>query len=372
MGNKFKDAIENILISADIKINGNNPWDIKVYNDEFYQRVLAHGSLGLGESYMDDWWNCEALDQLIDKIFRAKLDEKIKKNWGTIFESLKAKLLNLQSKLRLQKVIKQSYNLSAELYMAFLDPYNQYTCGYFKNTEDLNSAQETKLELICKKLNISPGDKVLDIGCGWGGFAKFAAERFGSHVTGITISDKQLIYAQNYTRTLPVRIIKQDYRDLEGKYDKILVCGMIEHVGYKNYRSFFTVVHRCLKDEGIFLLHTIGANKSTTHSNPWIDKYIFPNVVVPSIAQIGKAIEGLFVMEDWHNFAPDYDKTLMLWYKNFENAWSKLKNDYDERFHRMWKFYLLTEAAAFRSRVNQLWQIVMTKPGVKQPSCRII
>jgi len=159
MGNKFKDALENILTSADIKINGNNSWDIKVYNDAFYQRVLSHGSLGLGESYMDGWWNCEASDQLIEKIFRAKLDEKIKKNWGVIVQSLKAKLLNLQSRSKLQKVMKQNYNLGAELYMAFLDPYNQYTCGYFKNTEDLNSAQETKLELICKKLNISPGDK---------------------------------------------------------------------------------------------------------------------------------------------------------------------------------------------------------------------
>ena len=372
MSNKFKEAIENVLKSVDIKINGNNSWDIKVYNDEFYQRVLAHGSLGFGESYMDGWWDCKALDLLIEKIFRAKLDEKIKKNWGMIVQSLKAKLLNLQSRSLSQKVIKQHYNLSAEFYMAFLDPYNQYTCGYFNNTEDLNSAQEKKLELICKKLNITPNDKVLDIGCGWGGFAKFVAERFGCHVTGITVSDEQFIYAQNYTRTLPVKIIKQDYRDLEGEYDKILVCGMIEHVGYKNYRSFFMVINRCLKDKGIFLLHTIGSNESTTHTNPWLDKYIFPNGMAPSIAQIGNAIEGLFVIEDLHNFAPDYDKTLMLWYTNFENAWSKLKTDYDERFHRLWKFYLLAEAAAFRSRLNQLWQIVMTKPGSKQPNCHII
>jgi len=367
----FKNTIEEMLASAGVTINGNNPWDIRVHEDRFYCRILSEASLGLGESYMDGWWDCDALDEFINKILKAKLDEKVKANWKFIFWGLNAKLFNLQSRSGSKKVITQHYDLSTNLYMSFLDNYNQYTCGYFKDTEDLNTAQGKKLDLICKKLNIKSTDKVLDIGCGWGGFAKYAAEHYGCHVTGITISDEQIKYAKNYTRGLPVEIIKKDYRDLDSVFDKILVCGMIEHVGYKNYRVFMNIVNHCLTDEGLFLLHTIGENKSVTYNDIWTDKYIFPGGMLPSISQIGKAMEDLFVMEDWHNFGPDYDKTLMAWYQNFDNSWPKIKSNYDERFYRMWKYYLLSFAGSFRARHIQLWQIVMTKPGTRQPNSRI-
>ena len=204
---------------------------------------------------------------------------------------------------------------------------------------------------------------MLDIGCGWGGFAKYAAENYSCHVTAVNISGEQLRYASEFCKGLPVHFENCDYRAVAGRFDKIVSVGMFEHVGQKNYRTFMDVVHRCLKDGGIFLLHTIGSNTSRTGCDPWITKYIFPNGMLPSIVQITKAVEGLFVIEDWHNLGPHYDKTLMAWNDNFQQVWPKLQEKYDTRFKRMWEYYLLSCAGAFRARSNQVWQIVMTKAG---------
>jgi len=361
---KLKQTTEDIFSIADINIDGNRPWDIQVHDNRFYQRVLAQGSLGLGESYMDGWWDCEKLDEFFYRVLKADLSKKVKVK-AVLLGILKAKVINMQSKGRSKKVAKEHYDLSPKLYESFLDPYNQYTCGYFKNTSNLNKAQEQKLDLICKKLKLSPKDKVLDIGCGWGGFAKFASEKYGCHVTGITISDEQIKYAKDYCKGLPVEIIKSDYRDFNGKFDKILICGMIEHVGPKNYPIIMKKANNCLKNDGLFLLHTIGTNTSKGGIDRWINKYIFPNGVLPSVNQIAKAAEGLFVLEDWHNFGADYDKTLMAWHENFNNNWDKIKGNYNERFKRMWNYYLLCCAGLFRSERGRLWQIVFSKNGVK-------
>jgi len=270
----------------------------------------------------------------------------------------------MQSRLKSNTVVREHYNLGNELYMSFLDPYNQYTCGYFKETKDLNIAQERKLDLICRKLDLKPEDKVLDIGCGWGGFLKYAAQKVGCHLTGISISDEQISYAREYTAGLPVSIKKMDYRDLTSKFDKILICGMIEHVGSKNYRRMFKIVHRSLNDSGRFLLHTIGGNTSMTATDPWISKYIFANSVLPSFKQLSAAAEGLFVIEDWQNFGAYYFPTLMAWYDNFKANWDLIKEKYDDRFFRMWEYYLLSCAGSFKARENQLWQVVYSKSGI--------
>ncbi|MFC1801396.1 cyclopropane fatty acyl phospholipid synthase [Nanoarchaeota archaeon] len=366
MGDRgIKQTVQSLLDRADVKINGNRPWDIKVNHPQFYSRVMAGGSLALGESYMDGWWNCQALDEFFHRILKSKLHQKIKPI-SLIYTNLKARLINLQSKTRSKKVAKKHYDLSPALYKSFLDPYNQYTCGYFKNTNDLNKAQEQKLDLICKKLKLSSKDKVLDIGCGWGGFAKFAAERYGCQVTGISISERQVKYARNFCQGLPVTIIKSDYRDFKGTFDKVLVCGMIEHVGYKNYQTLMKTVHRRLKKGGLFLLHTIGGNRSTKSVEHWLEKYIFPNSMLPSAKQITGAAESLFRLEDWHSFGSYYDKTLMAWHQNFTKNWNKIKDYYDQRFYRMWNYYLLCCAGAFRAEMNQLWQVVFSKGGVKE------
>ena len=359
-----KETIRKILAAADVRIDGERAWDIRVRNEQFYERVLSGGSLGLGESYMDGWWETEALDQCIFRIVRAGLNTSLVPRFSAAMAWLKSTLLNLQSKRRAPGNIHRHYDLSTRLYLSFLDPYNQYTCGYFKSVDDLNKAQEQKLELICKKLRITSADEVLDIGCGWGGFAKLASERYGCHVTGITISDEQFEYARNYTRDLPVTILKEDYRDLSGKFDKVLVCGMFEHVGFKNHRELMRVVHRSLKEEGLFLLHTIGGKVSTKFIDPWIGTYIFPNTLLPSAKQITEAIEGLFLVEDWQNFGAFYDQTLLAWFRNFDKNWEKVRADFDERFYRMWKYYLLACAGLFRARETQLWQVVLSKNGL--------
>lgn len=369
---KAKDKVSEILEIADVKINGNRPWDLQVHDERLYNRVLSGGSLAVGESYMDGWWDVEDLSEFITKIFKADLRKKIGKDFETWFFIFKSKLTNRQNRKYASDVINEHYDLDNDLYMSFLDPYNQYTCGYFKETGNLNEAQEKKLELICKKLKLKKEDRVLDIGCGWGGFAKYASEHYQCEVTGITISDEQIKYAKEYCKGLPVTILKKDYRDLEGKFDKIVTIGMIEHVGYKNFRIFMKKVQNLLKDDGLFLLHTIGTNISTTRSNPWFDKYIFPNGMIPSVKQLGKSVEGLFVIEDLHNFGAYYDKTLQEWFKNFDANWHKLQDKYDERFYRMWKYYMLSVAGGFRSRENQLWQIVLSKNGIKGGYDRIL
>ncbi|MDH7528362.1 MAG: cyclopropane fatty acyl phospholipid synthase, partial [Ignavibacteria bacterium] len=245
-----------------------------------------------------------------------------------------------------------------------LDKRMNYSCAYWKDATNLDEAQENKLELICKKLYLKPGMRVLDIGCGWGAFAKYAAEKYGVEVVGITVSKEQLKLAKELCDGLPVEIRLQDYREVNEKFDRIVSIGMFEHVGYKNYREYFKIAAKNLKDDGIFLLHTIGSNISTKSTDAWTHKYIFPNGMLPSLAQISKTVENLFVIEDVHNFGADYDKTLMAWYNNFKNNWHKLKDKYGERFYRMWEYFLLSCAGAFRARKNQLWQIVLSKKGI--------
>ena len=363
--NTLKSYASELLNSAGVHLNGNNPWDIQIYNEDFYSRVLKYGSLGLGESYMDQWWDCEQLDQFFDHVLNAELENKIKSNIGMLIQLAFLKMFNLQTKKRALIVGKQHYDLGNDLFLAMLDKHMNYTCGYWKNATDLDSAQIDKLELTCQKMMLKPGMRLLDIGCGFGAFARYAAERYQVHVVGITISKEQCEFAQQNCVNLPVEILFQDYRDIHGTFDRIISLGMFEHVGQKNYLTYMQKVHQCLKDDGLFLLHTIGSNISTVTSDPWINKYIFPNGMLPSIAQISKASEQLFIMEDWHNFGADYSKTLMAWYNNFNMHWDELKNQYDNRFYRMWRYYLLSCASTFRLRQTQLWQIVFSKKGLK-------
>ena len=360
----LKQNVQKIFDLADVKINGSRPWDIQVHNPKFYGRVLAGGSLALGESYMDGWWDSKKLDQFFYRLLRAKIREKIKPSKQEMTNIIKAKILNLQSKRRSNIVAEKHYDLGNDMYELMLDKRMAYTCAYWKNAKTLNKAQEDKLELVCKKINLKKEDHVLDLGCGWGSFAKYAAEKYGCQVTAVNISKEQVKYAREQCRNLPVNIIQSDYRAMKGKYDKIVSIGLCEHIGLKNYKTFMKLTHKCLKKDGLMLMHTIGANISINTSEPWIMKYIFPNSKLPSIRQISEAAEKLFIIEDLHNFGPDYDKTLMAWDKNFTKNWDKIKKEYDNRFYRMWRYYLLGCAGSFRARHVQLWQIVFSKNGV--------
>ena len=360
----YKAIVQRLLSEAEVEINGNSPWDIQVHNPEFYKRVITRGTLGLGESYMDGWWTCKAVDQLFHKLISAELHRKVSVPLRAKATILLTRLLNMQTRSKSMKVVDGHYDPDSEIILSFLDDYKQYSCGYFKGTNDLSKAQKQKLELICKKLMLSSQDRVLDIGCGYGGFARFAAERYNCEVTGISPSSEQIEYAKRFCEGLSVNLVQSDYRDFTGSFTKILCVGMIEHVGYKNYRKLMEMAHGCLEDNGLFLLQTIGGNTSVVSGDPWLMKYIFPNSMLPSAQQIAKAAEGLFVLEDLHNFGPYYDSTLMAWCEKFLRNWPKIKDRYDETFFRMWTYYFLHMAGTFRARMNQLWQFVFSKKGI--------
>jgi cyclopropane-fatty-acyl-phospholipid synthase len=358
-----KAIVTELLALADIRIDGDRPWDIRVKEDRFYHRFVSDGTLGLGESYMDGWWECDALDEMCFRAVRAQIGKRIRLNLKSIISVVSSVIFNLQSKRRARQVGHMHYDLGNDFFEAMLDPSMQYSCAYFKGTADLAKAQSLKLDLICRKLGLQREMRLLDIGCGWGGLAKFAAQRYGCSVVGITISQEQYEYAAAACRDLPIEIRLQDYRDLSESFDRVVSVGMMEHVGYKNYRRYMIAAHRCLSDEGLFLCHSIGGLESITNSDPWLTRYIFPNSMLPSAAQVTRATEGLFVLEDVHNFGAYYDKTLMAWDANFRESWHRFKDRYGERFFRMWRFYLLSCAGAFRARNIQLFQFVLSKGG---------
>jgi cyclopropane-fatty-acyl-phospholipid synthase len=362
--NELANRFEQLLALADVEIGGTRVWDINVHNQGLYARVFKGGSLALGQSYMDGWWDCHGLDEFFFRILRAQLDTKIKPRIMLI-DSLKARMFNRQKPSRAYQVGTHHYDMDLHLYRHMLDDRLIYSCGFWETAATLEDAQENKLNLVSRKLGLLPGMRVLDIGCGWGGTAKFIAEQFDVEVVGVTVSEKQAAYAKELCRGLPVDIRLQDYRKIDDTFDRILSIGMFEHVGHKNYASFMRVVRNCLKDdESLFLLHTIGTNRSDIVTDPWIERYIFPNSMLPSAKQICAAIEGNFVLEDWHCFGPDYDLTLMQWFRNFDENWNVLSASYDNRFYRMWKYYLLACAGSFRARKNQLWQLVLSPKGI--------
>lgn len=353
--------INEMLSRAGITINGPASFDLQVKHPDFFKRVLQEGSLGLGESYMDGWWECERLDIFFNNVLRAGLEQQLPNHLKDTLRIAAARLFNLQSKKRAWIVGKEHYDLGNDLFSRMLDPAMQYSCGYWKQATSLEQAQQDKLRLICEKLQLEPGMRVLDIGCGWGGLAEFMAQHYGVSVVGVTISAEQQRMAQSRCAGLDVTILLQDYRDLNDKFDRIVSVGMFEHVGPKNYPTYFEVVDRNLKPDGLFLLHTIGSRKTDHRVDPWIDKYIFPNGCLPSVRQIANASEPHFVMEDWHNFGADYDTTLMAWHERFIASWPEIADNYSERFKRMFSYYLNACAGAFRARDIQLWQVVFSR-----------
>ncbi|WP_038911385.1 cyclopropane fatty acyl phospholipid synthase [Dickeya dadantii] len=360
--------VNEMLSAADIVINGSRPFDIQVKNPGMYKRILREGSLGLGESYMDGWWECERLDIFFHRVLSAGLEKRLPHSWQDTLRILMARLTNRQSRRRARLVVKEHYDLGNDLFTMMLDPYMQYTCGYWKQAETLEQAQQDKLRLICEKLQLRRGMTLLDLGCGWGGLAEFAARHYGVSVTGVTISREQQTLAQQRCQDLDVTILLQDYRDMNDmnwQFDRITAVGLLEHVGPKNYDTLFQIVRKNLKSTSLFLLHTIGSNNARLNVDAWIDKYIFPNGCVASIKHIAQASEPYLVMEDWHNFGADYDRTLMAWYDRFQQHWPTLSERYSDRFHRMFCYYLNACAGAFRARDLQLWQIVFSVGGVE-------
>ena len=359
---QLRERARELLAKGDVRLNGDRASDIRVHDERLYARVFAQGSLGFGEAYMDGWWDSDDIAELTFRLLRARLYEAVQP-WRDLPRVLAAHLLNWQTPRRIRRVAEQHYDIGNELYDRMLGRYPVYSCGYWREADHLDDAQYAKIDLICRKLGIEPGMRVLDIGCGWGAVARHIAENYGAEVVGVTISREQVDYGRQLCEGLPVDIRMQDYRSLDERFDRILSVGMFEHVGYKNYRNFMQVASRCLDPDGLFLLHTIGNNESTATTDPWIEKYIFPNSMIPSAKQVTQSAEGHFIIEDWHNFGTDYDRTLQAWFANFDAHWPELAPQYGDRFYRMWKFYLLSCAGSFRARQNHLWQIVLSPRG---------
>jgi cyclopropane-fatty-acyl-phospholipid synthase len=357
--------VSELIAPSGATLDGNRPWDPQIRRPRALSRLLFNGTLGAGEAYVDGDWDCEALAEFTARLLTGDVVGRFGRlSLGVKVNELTARLPNGQTEARTKADIISHYDRGDDLYSAMLGPTMTYSCGYWQRAATLEAAQDAKHALVCHKLKLEPGLRVLDIGCWWGGFAKFAAQRHGVSVVGVTVSPSQARAARARCADLPVEIREHDYRDITGQYDRVVSIGMFEHVGPANYRTFFEVAASALDPCGLFLLHTIGNSTSQQTADPWIARYIFPGSVLPSAAQITRACEGLFVLEDWHNFGPDYDRTLVAWHERFERAWPQLAARYSDRFRRLWRYYLLTCAGTFRARQNHLWQLVLSPRGL--------
>jgi cyclopropane-fatty-acyl-phospholipid synthase len=360
----FRNGFEKLLRDAGVAVDGNKPWDIRVHDPRLYTKVLLQGNLGMGEAYMEGWWDCDDLEGLFYRLLTAGIDRRVATLRG-VLDRIGGSAVNLQKPSRAFTIGKRHYDVGNGLFRAMLDPMMIYSCAFWNGATSLEKAQENKLRLVFDKLGLEPGMRVLDIGCGWGGAARFAAEQYGVMVHGITVSREQASLAAERCRGFDVEIDLMDYRKLEGKFDRVYSLGMLEHVGRKNYRTFFETARRCLAPQGRLLVQSIGGNTPASAGDPWVARYIFPNSMLPSASQVASAYEPSFVLEDWHSFSHDYTLTLRAWDRNFSHRWPELRGSYDNRFYRMWRYYLLTFAGAFRARTIQLWQVLLSPSGIR-------
>lgn len=357
-GGRLRAWAARLLEPSGITLDGPGPMDIRVHDQRLFARVFAQGSLGFGEAYVEGWWDSDDLAGCLTRLLASRVDTRIASPY-TRWLRWRFSLLNLQRGARAWTVGRRHYDLGNDLFAAMLGERLVYSCGYWNGAKSLDAAQRAKLDLCFRKLRLEPGMRILDIGCGWGEALKYAAECYDVRGVGVTISAEQAEYARRLCAGLPVEIRLADYRTLSESFDRIFSIGMFEHVGTRNYATYFEVADRCLKRDGLFLLHTIGTQEHPSTPDPWIEKYIFPNSAIPALSDLVEAFRCRFVLEDWHNFGLDYDRTLEAWYHNFERAWPQLRACYGEEFRRLWHYYLAASAASFRTRRNQLWQLVL-------------
>lgn len=360
-------TVERILDGAGVRVDGPAPWDLRVHDDRFFRRALLHGTLGIGESYMEGWWDCDRIDELVARVLRSDALDHLPFRYVPSLDAIRMRGFDLRTVRRAGRAIALHYDLGNDFFAHMLGRTMTYSCAYWADATDLDAAQDAKHELVCRKLDLRAGDALLDVGCGWGEFARYAAERRGCRVVGITISRAQAAYARERCRGLPVDIQLLDYRDPAvaalGRFDKIVSIGMFEHVGTKRYPAFMRRVDGLLRPNGLFLLHTIGSQHARA-SDPWLCTYVFPGGVLPTAGDVVRASAGVFVIEDWHNFRADYDRTLLAWHANHAAMVASEPHRHDAAFLRMWRFYLLSCAGNFRAgRHNQLWQVLFSKRG---------
>lgn len=362
----YERLVRDLLGRADITIGGGRDHDIVVHDPRFYKKFLKHGRLGLGEAYMDGWWDCPRVDEFTRHIYHSDLDGFSEKaSLADMATLIRARFAPDGSRARAQDVAHVHYNVGNELFATMLDRRMMYSCPIWDDAGDtLDQAQEKKLERICRKLGLQAGMRVLDIGCGWGGFAQYAAEKHGVDVVGISIAEEQIALARDTCTAPGLSFHVMDYRDVPtlGRFDRIVSIGMFEHVGLAFYRAYFEVAASVLAEDGLFLLHT-NTLRDSRYSSPWLTKYIFPGGFVPSLSQVTQPMEGLFFVEHAENIGFYYYRTFLAWYDNFVRGWDGVKDSYDQRFFRMWSYYLLTVAAGYEARYVHVHQLVLAGKG---------
>jgi cyclopropane-fatty-acyl-phospholipid synthase len=339
-------------------------------------KIARHGGMyELGEAYIRGEWKSHNLTELLYRLFTQDPELGVtfsKVSPGFLSYVILDRFKNSQVGDGAYEVARKHYDLGNDLFSAMLDSDTMtYTCGYWNEATTLRDAQIAKIDLLCRKLGLRPGMTVLDIGCGWGNFAQYAASRYGVSVVGLTVSKEQAALARERCAGLDVKIVLEDYQKYSGSFDRIVSIEMIEAVGRKNLPTYFGMVERCLKPNGLFGLQVISAETFTRYSVAaldqyilWLRKRIFPNGYLPTLPQLIAPARGTMVLEDLHNFSADYAKTLNAWAENFELAWPTLKEKYGEPFRNMWLYYLSGCEALFQARMVQLYQIVYSKGGV--------
>ena len=375
-----------ILIDGDSKKyiigkpNKTDPIIIKILDKSLHFKLLINPDLYFGEAYTDGTLKIEngTLTDFLEIAYQNIGRNEIN-TFGYILKKIKGTYRYLTSfnfAKQSKKNVAHHYDLSDDLYNLFLDSKRQYSCAYFKNENDtLEQAQKNKIDHIIKKLNLKPNQKVLDIGSGWGSLAIEIAKQSKCEVTGITLSENQLNYSKNKAKEEnlenQVNFKLLDYRFLKEKFDRVVSVGMFEHVGRKFYKTFFKQVSNLLKDDGLALIHTIGSVNEPRDPQPWISKYIFPGGYTPSMSEVVGPIEksGL-VISDIEVLRMHYAHTLRNWKENCIKNKSKIVNMFDERFFRMWEFYLSSCEMAFKWGDQVVFQFQLTKDFITAPNTR--
>ncbi|HMO02164.1 MAG TPA: class I SAM-dependent methyltransferase [Oligoflexia bacterium] len=351
------------------KASQNNSQALDIKSAEI---AKTRGLYGLGEAYMAGEWESQNLDNIIRSIALQGYCKKI--SLRRLFKLLTTLFINHQKGQKAFEVAERHYDLSNRLFTAMLDSSMSYTCGYWREAKNLEEAQTAKLRLICEKLKLAPGMRVLDIGCGWGNFAHYASTHYGVEVVGLTVSNQQAEIAKARCAKLPVEIRLQDYQKFKERiqFDRVVSIEMIEAVGKKNLPKFYETIKNSLKDSGIFLLQVITGEMFSRTSNPalddylvWLIKYIFPNGYLPSSRELFMPEKYGLKIENIHNLGSDYIKTLTAWQENFENNWFSLKQEFSDSFKRMWLYYLAGCRVMFELSFVQIYQIAYSKQPIK-------
>lgn len=348
-------------------ISTNNNPDIIVNNNNFYTKLLKHGEIGLGESYVDKDWDSNNLEETLYNLIinQKKIENAIIKNSPNLIIK---KLLDIPSDIfstdNTKNDIKFHYDIGNKLYENMLGKSMLYSCAYFyKQGLSLDEAQYAKLDLIAKKLNLKEGMRVLDIGCGFGTAAIYLSKKFNVNILGISLSKEQINYFNSIYTGTQVQVIYKDYRELtrehNNSYDCIYSIGMFEHIGINNHIDYYNKCFKLLKTNGTMLIHTIVSNKRLYSHNSWITKYIFPGAELPHISDFTKKYTDNWLLQDLQCIGKSYSKTLLAWKKNIND--SSVFNNYDDKFKRTWNYYLLLCSAAFRAREITVFQLVYFK-----------